>query len=630
MCGIAGFVNVDGAPASPVLLRRMTDAIAHRGPDGEGHWVEGGVAIGHRRLAIIDLSPAGHQPMISADHRYVLSYNGEIYNYRELRAELAAAGYWFRSQTDSEVVLYALIHWGTAALLRLNGMFALALWDRREERLLLARDRYGIKPLYHASQGGRIAFASEQKAILADADFRRRLNAPALLEYFTFQNIFTDQTLLHDISLLPAGHFATLRRGETELRQERYWDYRFREPDGPIDRGAFVEELDRLFRQAVNRQLVSDVELGAYLSGGMDSGSITAIAAQQFPYLKTFTCGFDLSSASGIELAFDERAKAEAMSARFKTEHYEMVLKAGDMERCLPQLAWHLEEPRVGQSYPNYYAAKLASKFVKVVLSGSGGDELFGGYPWRYYRAVKCHDFESYIDQYYLYWQRLLDNRYLMGLFAPIWGDMKHVWTRDIFRDVFSTHDNALDRPEDYINHSLYFEAKTFLHGLFVVEDKLSMAHGLESRVPFMDNDLVEFAMQCPVELKLCNLNSVVRINENEPGHKQEQYFRKTNDGKQLLRDMMARYIPEEVTKANKQGFSSPDASWFKGESMAFVRRVLLEQDAMIFEFLDRRVVRELVEQHLSGQQNRRLLIWSLLNVEAWLKHVQNLSVTHS
>jgi asparagine synthase (glutamine-hydrolysing) len=619
MCGIAGFVNVDGAPASPVLLRRMTDAIAHRGPDGEGHWVEGGVAIGHRRLAIIDLSPAGHQPMISADHRYVLSYNGEIYNYRELRAELAAAGYWFRSQTDSEVVLCALIHWGTAALLRFNGMFALALWDRREERLLLARDRYGIKPLYHAAQGGRIAFGSEQKAILADADFRRRLNAPALLEYFTFQNIFTDQTLLHDVSLLQAGHFATLGRGETALRVEPYWDYRFREPDGPVDRGAYIEELDRLFRQAVNRQLISDVELGSYLSGGMDSGSITAIAAQQFPYLKSFTCGFDLSSASGIELAFDERAKAEAMSARFKTEHYEMVLKAGDMERCLPQLAWHLEEPRVGQSYPNYYAAKLASKFVKVVLSGSGGDELFGGYPWRYYRAVHCQDFESYIDQYYLYWQRLVDNRHLRALFAPIWGDVGHVWTRDIFRDVFATHDNSLDRPEDYVNHSLYFEAKTFLHGLFVVEDKLSMAHGLENRVPFMDNDLVDFAMQCPISLKLNNLAEVMRINENDQRDKQSLYFQKTNDGKQLLRDMMARYIPEQVIRAEKQGFSSPDASWFKGESMAFVRRTLLDGNARIYDVLDRETVRGLVGEHLRGDTNRRLLIWSLLNVEAWL-----------
>lgn len=619
MCGIAGLINLDGDPVSPVILQNMTDAIAHRGPDGEGHWSEGNVGLGHRRLSIIDLSPAGHQPMISADHRYVLTYNGEVYNYRDLRTDLESKGYWFRSKTDSEVVLHALAEWGTDALLRFNGMFALALWDRKEQTLLLARDRYGIKPLYYAQQGSQFAFGSEQKAILAQPDFRRRLNKPALLEYFTFQNIFTDQTLLEGIKLLPAGHYAQLSARQSGLRITRYWDYRFREPDRPAKKEEYLEELDRLFRQAVNRQLVSDVELGTYLSGGMDSGSITAIAAQSLPTLKTFTCGFDLSSASGIELAFDERAKAEAMSAKFKTEHYEMVLKAGDMERCLPKLAWHLEEPRVGQSYPNYYAAQLTSKFVKVVLSGSGGDELFGGYPWRYYRAATSQNFEHFIDQYYLYWQRLVSNSDLKQMFAPIWSDVEHVWTRDIFRDVFATHDNELNRPEDYINHSLYFEAKTFLHGLFVVEDKLSMAHGLENRVPFMDNDLVDFAMRCPVALKLNNLTEVLRINENESGRKARRFFQKTSDGKQILRDVMDRYIPKEIAQAEKQGFSAPDASWFKGESIEFVKRKLLNDDARIYEVLDRQAVVPLVEQHLRGEQNRRLLIWSLLCIEELL-----------
>ena len=624
MCGITGFINLNGDPASPVILKRMVDAIAHRGPDGEGHWIEGNVGIGHRRLAIIDLSPAGHQPMISADHRYVLSYNGEIYNYRELRAELEAAGYWFRSKTDSEVILYALSQWGARGLLRFNGMFALALWDRKEQTLLLARDRYGIKPLYYARQGNIFAFGSEQKAIIAQPSSQRKLNKPALLEYFTFQNIFTDQTLLQDIHLLPAGNYALLdlKPKTSNLKLSQYWDYRFREPERPASKQEYLEELDRLFKQAVNRQLVSDVELGAYLSGGMDSGSITALAARQIPNLKSFTVGFDVSSASGLELAFDERSKAEAMSARFKTEHYEMVLKAGDMERCLPKLAWHLEEPRVGQSYPNYYAAQLASKFVKVVLAGSGGDELFGGYPWRYYRAVNVQGFEDYIDQYYLYWQRLVSNSELKRLFAPVWAEVEGVWTRDIFRNVFLTHDNELDRPEDYINHSLYLEAKTFLHGLFVVEDKLSMAHSLENRVPFMDNDLVDFAMQCPVNLKLNNLAEVLKINENEPGNKQKLYFRRTSDGKQILRDMMARYIPQDITEAEKQGFSSPDASWFKGESIEFVKRRLLNGHPAIYQVLDRQALEPLVLQHLHGEQNRRLLIWSLLNVDAWMEEM--------
>jgi asparagine synthase (glutamine-hydrolysing) len=621
VCGIAGIIHLDGSPVAPPTLRRMTDAIAHRGPDGEGQWIEGNVGLGHRRLAIIDLSPAGHQPMISADHRFVLSYNGEVYNFQALRIELEALGYWFRSKTDSEVVLNAFSCWGAQAFERFNGMFACAIWDRKEQTLLLARDRYGIKPLYVSLQEGVFAFGSEQKAILARSTFRRTIDKSALLEYFTFQNLFTDRTLLEDIQLLPAGHFAILdlKQSQPILQKTRYWDYHFREPDHAGSREEYQEELDRLFRQAVNRQLVTDVELGSYLSGGIDSGSIAAIAAQSFPYMKSFTCGFDLSSASGIELGFDERFYAELMSGVFKTEHYEMVLKAGDMERCLPKLAWHLEEPRVGQSYPNYYIAQLASKFVKVVLSGSGGDELFGGYPWRYYRAVVNQGFDDYIDKYYLYWQRLLDNSDLKRLFAPIAQDVSHVWTRDIFRDVFSNHANELERPEDYINHSLYFEAKTFLHGLFIVEDKLSMAHGLETRVPFMDNDLVDFAMQCPVGLKLNNLSEVVRLNENNAGDKKNQFFQKTRDGKQILRDVMRRYVPSEIVDAEKKGFSSPDASWFKGESIEFVRRTLLCGHAKLYDILDKKVVKELVNQHLEGTQNRRLLIWSLLNVETYL-----------
>ena len=621
MCGITGLINLKGDPVSPVILKKMTDAIAHRGPDGEGQWIEGCVGMGHRRLAILDLSPAGHQPMISADHRWVLTYNGEIYNFRELRMELEAEGIWFRSNTDSEVVLYALALWGPDALLRFNGMFALALWDRQERSLLLARDRYGIKPIYYSKQQGTFAFGSEQKAITAQPNFRRDLNKPALLEYFTFQNIFTDQTLLQDIRILPAGHFLVL--GAEEGGQpvlHRYWDYCFQEPKAPLRREEYIEELDRLFRQAVNRQLVSDVEVGAYLSGGIDSGSITAIASQSLPNLKTFTCGFDLSSASGIELAFDERAKAEAMSAKFKTEHYEMVLKAGDMERALPAVVRHLEEPRVGQSYPNYYAARLTSKFVRVVLSGCGGDELFGGYPWRYYRGVMAQGIEEYIDKYYLYWQRLVDNTALKKMFSPVWADVEHVWTRDIFRDTLIPHCNSLERPEDYVNHSLYLEAKTFLHGLFVVEDKLSMAHGLETRVPFMDNDLVDFAMQCPVGLKLNNLAEVLKINENDSGDKPNAYFQRTHDGKQIFRDVIAKHIPAEIAQASKQGFSSPDASWFRGESIDYVRSRLISGNPSIYSILDRDSIIPLIEDHLSGRRNRRLLIWSLLCVAELLE----------
>lgn len=623
MCGIAGIFNLAGDPISSIALRNMNDAIAHRGPDGEGFYNDGFIGLGHRRLAIIDLSTAGHQPMISKDSKVVLSYNGEIYNFQEIRSELELLGYQFHSRTDSEVVLNAWVEWGAECVHHFNGMFAFVVWDKRDRSLYLVRDRYGIKPLYYGVWGKTFLFGSEQKAILEHPAAKREMDKEALLEYFTFQNIFTDRTLLRNIKLLPAGSIGRISLGSNNaIKITQYWDYHFVEPTNPVEPIEYKEELDRLMQQAVKRQLVTDVEIGAYLSGGMDSGTLTALAAKELPYIKTFTCGFDLSSASGFEYGFDERVKAEAMSARFKTEHYEMVLKAGDMERCMPKFCHHLEEPRVGQSYPNYYVAQLASKFTKVVLSGAGGDELFAGYPWRYYRATACNDFEHYIEQYYSFWQRLIPNSVIHNVFEPIWGDVKDVRTRDIFRDVFSNHSNNLECPEDYINHSLYFEAKTFLHGLFVVEDKLSMAHGLETRVPFMDNDLVDFAMQCPVGLKLNNLNEVLRINENDLGSKKNKFFKKTNDGKQILRDVMKGYIPDDITKGAKQGFSSPDASWFKGESIDFVKRKLFDNNSRIYEFMDKKVVEGLVNEHLEGKNNRRLLVWSLLNVDEYMEGV--------
>jgi asparagine synthase (glutamine-hydrolysing) len=469
--------------------------------------------------------------------------------------------------------------------------------------------------------GHTFLFGSEVKALLVHPLCQAQMDKEALVEYFTFQNLFTDRTLFAGIRLLPAGSCMRIRlgAGESDL-PHRYWDFSFSEHGQARDEREYADELDRLLRQALNRQLISDVDVGAYLSGGMDSGTLTALATQQLPYMKTFTCGFDLHSASGIELSFDERTKAEWMSYCFKTEHYEIVLKAGDMERAMQRLTWHLEEPRVGQSYPNFYAAQLASKFVKVVLSGTGGDEMFGGYPWRYYRAAVNRDFDDYIEKYYRYWQRLMDNRILWRLFAPIKSEVQHVWTQDIFRDVFHNHEHKLETPEDYVNHSLCFEARTFLHGLLVVEDKLSMAHSLETRVPFLDNDLVDFAMKLPVRCKVANLSEMARINENEPGDKRQLYFQKTHDGKLLLRQVMARYVPSEIAEADKQGFSAPDASWFKGDSIDYVRRTLLDGHARLYDYMDRNAVQELIAEHVQGKQNKRLLIWSLLSFENWLK----------
>jgi asparagine synthase (glutamine-hydrolysing) len=662
MCGIVGALSLNKTSVNVDYTKSMADKIAHRGPDDAGylyfhtgsrhknnlsfyqnltdekfrniesmlqaieansvqrelHCRDYDLYMGHRRLSILDVSYAGHQPMSDLSKNIWISYNGEIYNFKKLRSELKKLGHKFKSDTDTEVIIYAYIEWGIECIKKFNGMFAFSLYDNFKKKFYLCRDRYGIKPVYyHITKDKTFIYGSEIKSILEYKDYDYKIDKEALIEYFTFQNIFTNKTLHKDIQILEAGCYFEIDLYSKNLKKTQYWDFDFSESEKIKDEREYIEELDRLFSQAVKRQLVSDVPVGSYLSGGMDSGSITAIASNHFQksdeFMKTFTIGFDLSSVSGLERSFDERAKAEYMSYKFKTEHYEMILKSGDMERCLPNYAYHLEEPRVGQSYPVYYAAKLASKFVKVVLSGAGGDELFAGYPWRYYKASKNKNFDDYIQKYYQFWQRLVPDKEIKNLFYPILNDVKNVRTTDIFKNVFKNP--LLTRtPEEYINSSLYFEAKTFLHGLLVVEDKLSMCHSVETRVPFLDNDLVDFAQKIPIKYKLKNLNKVINMDENEVGK-----LRKMNDGKMILRKSMSKYLPENIHKAIKQGFSSPDQSWFKGDSIEFVKKKLLKNTANIYKYIDKGTAQKLVNEHLAGKKNRRLFIWSLLNFETWL-----------
>lgn len=626
MCGIAGIMCLQrkgcNREVNNALIKKMTDIMAHRGPNGEGQMCldEGNIFFGHRRLAIIDLSEAARQPMQSIDKRFTITYNGEIYNYKEIRAQLEQIGYRFFSSSDTEVVMNAYAEWGDKALVKFNGIYAFAIWDNYRKELFLARDRYGVKPLYYAKVGEQLVFASEYKAILLHPDFQKHLNLYALKEYFTFQNIFSNQTFFENIKILEPGSYIKIDYEQENIPDSvNYWDYDFYESNEKISKEEYEEELNRLFVQAVKRQLVSDVPIGSYLSGGIDSGSITAIASQNIPDLKTFTCGFDLHSVSGMEMSFDEREKAEYMSYLFKTEHYEMVLKAGDMERCMNKLVWHLEDPRVGQSYPNFYASKLSSNFVKVVLAGSGGDEIFAGYPWRYYRATDCKDFIEYIDNYFEYWQRLLKHDEIKMFLKPIYSEIRDYSVKDVFKNVFRSFQRFDISPQQSVNYSLYLEAKTFLHGLLIVEDKLSMAHGLETRVPFLDNDLVDFAMKLPVNLKLASIDNLKRINENDVLSKAEKCYQENKDGKLILRNVMSRYVPQEITTGKKQGFSAPDASWFKGESIDYIKEIIYNSNSKIYDYVDKVTTREIVKKHFEGIENKRLFIWSIVNFEKWL-----------
>lgn len=618
MCGLAGLVDLRGEPVAHETLKRMTDAVAYRGPDGEGHWVDGAMGLGHRRLAIIDLTPGGRQPMLSPEGDLAVIHNGEIYNFQELRAELQSRGHKFLSSSDTEVLLHAYREWGDECLTRLNGMFAFAIWDRKRRRLFIARDRYGIKPLYYYTDGVRFAFASEIKSLLTLPGLQRKLCLPAVHQYFTFQNVFTDETLLEGIRLLPPGHTLVIENGKVG-EPRKWWDYAFGACPLDISEDECVEELFRLFGEATVRQLVSDVPVGSYLSGGMDSGSITAIASRHLGRIHSFTAGFDLTSASGIELGFDERPAAEMMAHTFKTEHYEVVLHAGDMEQVMGDLVWHLEDLRVGQCYPNYYVARLASRFVKVVLSGAGGDELFGGYPWRYFQVAGSRSPEEYFTNYYGFWQRLVADEDKSRLFRPaVANALSGHSTFEVFRGVFAGHDLPLDSTEDYINHSLYFEAKTFLHGLLAVEDKVSMAHGLESRVPFLDDRLVDFAMRVPVRYKLEQSLLAESIDEDDVTKRQR--WRQSSEGKTVLRKAMTRLIPREIIERKKQGFSGPYESWYRGESLDYIRRLLTSPNSRYREYLDPAFVTSVIDDHTAARRNHRLLIWSLLCFEVWLR----------
>jgi asparagine synthase (glutamine-hydrolysing) len=621
MCGIVGVFNLNGEPFGLTALKGMADAIAHRGPDGDGYFVEDNIALAHRRLSILDLSPKGAQPMTSKDGQWVVVFNGCIYNFLELKQELMAKGHAFISTTDTEVIVEGLAEYGPSFFERLNGMFAVGAWHKQQKALYLSRDRFGVKPLYYWFSGKTVVFASEIKAIIKHPGFKVNLNKKALNEYFTFQNMFSFETLFDGVWMLPPANTVKIDAASTYVKHYSWWDYDFSTSDTSLTFEDARAETERLFKRAVSRQMVADVPVGSYLSGGMDSGSITAIASTHVNRLATFTCGFDMSEVTGVEANYDERRDAELMANHFKTEHYEQVLNAGDIRWSLPRVVHHLEDLRVGMSYPNYYISRLASKFVKVCLQGTGGDELFGGYPWRYYRVFKSVSQKEFFELYYDFWQRLVPDGDREQLFtADVRKDVDFLNPRETFERVFTFNQKLrYDKPEDHINNSLYFEAKTFLPGLLLVGDKLSMANGLEERFPFLDNDLVDFAQRIPANYKLGNLDKMLRIDENEFRDKRKIY-QEFDDGKNVLRKAMMSFMPEKIINRKKQGFSAPDESWYRGENAAYIKELLLDKKTVSSEFINQEYVRKIVNEHINDHINHRLLIWSFMNFEWWCR----------
>ena len=630
MCGIVGVFNLNGDPFGLTPLKHMADAISHRGPDGEGYYIHENIALAHRRLAILDTSQKGAQPMTSKNGKWVVVFNGCIYNFLELKLELQAKGHEFVSTTDTEVIVEGLAEYGTSFFERLDGMFAVGAWHESERALYLSRDRFGVKPLYYWFTGKTLVFGSEIKAIIKHPSFHVKLNLSALNEYFTFQNMFSFQTLFEGVWMLPPANTVKIDALSTYVKHHSWWDYDFSRADESLTFEDAKSETERLFRNAVVRQMVSDVPVGSYLSGGMDSGSIAALASSHVDRLATFTCGFDMSEVTGVEANYDERRDAELMANHFKTEHYEQVLNAGDIRWSLPRVVYHLEDLRVGMSYPNYYISRLASKFVKVCLQGTGGDELFGGYPWRYYRIFKSVSQSEFFDLYYDFWQRLVPDNQREQLFTSfVRSKVDFKEPREIFERVFTFNKKLkYDTPEDHINNSLYFEAKTFLPGLLLVGDKLSMANGLEERFPFLDNALVDFAQKIPVQYKLGNLEKMLCIDENE-FRKKHKFYQEFDDGKNVLRKAMKSFIPEQIINRKKQGFSAPDESWYRGENAAYIKELLLQNKTVSSEYINQEYIKKIVHEHINEGKNHRLLIWSFMNFEWWCRiYLNNEKIT--
>jgi asparagine synthase (glutamine-hydrolysing) len=582
MCGIAGICSptaeLEGADGK---LAAMLASIVHRGPDASGSFVDAGVALGSRRLAIIDLS-GGDQPIYNEDGSVCLVYNGEVYNFPELRERLIAQGHRFRTRTDSETIVHLYEERGAQLVEELNGMFAFVLWDGRKRRLLAARDRLGVKPLYYVWDGTTLVFASEVRALVAGGFVRPELDPDAFVELLTFQNIVSFRSLFRGVELLPPA--TTLTLDESGLTTDVYWDPMPR-LDPSSNLGELLERVRDTFDEAVERQLIADVEVASYLSSGLDSSAVSASAARVLPRLTTFTTGFDVSGAVGMEAGFDEREDAAAFARVLGTHHHELLLDAHDLEMVLPRVVLHLEEPRMNFSYPNYLTAGLASRWVKVVLSSVGGDELFGGYPWRYELAGP----PDFLDRYFETWSRLLTRDELeQGLAKPLVQETDLDRPRHLYDEVMARTAGLPD-----IERMLYYELRTYLHGLLLVEDKLSMAHSLESRVPFLDNALVDLALTIPASVKL-------------DGGVSKSLFRKAMRGR----------LPEPVLARGKTGFVPPQGMWFS--QRGYVDEILLSDRALSRGLYTPGFVERLIEEHRAGARNRRLVLWTLLCLEWW------------
>ena len=618
MCAICGIFDFSGKPVSRDVLARMTGAMRHRGPDGEGELVDREAGLGHRRLSIIDVA-GGAQPIFNEDGTICVVFNGEIYNFIELRQRLESLGHRFVTHSDTEVIVHAYEQWGPSCVNRFNGMFAFAVWDSEKRELFLARDHLGVKPLYYATVGRRLLFASEIKSLLQDAECPRSVDLEALAELFTFRYVPSPKTLFEGILKLPPAHFMVVSRAG--IRIERYWNW---VPQRRIEasEAELVEEYQALLEDAVRLQMRSDVPVGLFLSSGIDSGALLALMSKYANGpVRTFTIGFE-----GGEKT-NELEGAKALASMFGADYSEQILSPKDYAQYYERYLWDLEEPVGNETAAAfYYVAQLASRRVKVALTGQGADEPWAGYDR--YKGVK-------LSAFYHHAPRALTDRFariagrlpgrlerlsrgaaalaepdLLTRFTKIYSffsaEMKARLYRGALRERFELSPfgtrEALKRLQhdvadlDPVTQMLYIDARANLpDDLLMVADKTSMANSLESRVPYLDYRLVEFVESLPPGLKLKGLT-----------------------GKYLHKKALRKWLPKEIIHRPKKGFANPVETWFREGMRDCVRDYLLSAESSMRHYFDQDYICKMIELDRDGKQQYRRHLYLLVSLELW------------
>ncbi len=624
MCGICGIFDPSpDARVEPEVLESMNRALAHRGPDDSGTFVDEGVGLGARRLSIIDVE-GGHQPVHNEDRSLWIVYNGEIYNHEKLHALLEKLGHRFYTRTDTEAVVHAYEEFGDECVKYLNGMFAFAIWDARRRRLFIARDRFGIKPLHYAVVGNTLVFGSELKSILKHPGVDRSLDIVALNEYLSFEYVPTPRSIFKNVRKLPPGH--TLVFSERGLEIAPYWDISLAKSERrpPVSWREYQEQLRQELRDAVQKEMVSDVPIGVLLSGGVDSSTVLAMMAEARPTdLESFAVAFE-------EKSFDESRFARRVAESFGSNHHELTVTSGMMAELVPRLMDFLDEPFADSSVvPTYFLSRFAREHVKVVLGGDGGDEIFAGYP-----TLQAHRLIEYYERWVPFSlrarvvPRIIDalpvskdnisfdfkaKRFIGGRGVPLasrhhrWlgsftpQDKAELFVPELRQDEMDTYEIAYAHQrrcdaDETMNQLLYMDQKLYLEGDILTKvDRASMASSLEVRVPLLNHRLAEYVAEVPHELKLRRFQT-----------------------KFLLKKAMKGILPKEILARPKKGFNVPVAYWINSSLKELVRDQLSEEKIKREGFFDATYVQKLVKEHADGTRDHRKLLWTLLVFELW------------